>query len=254
MKNCFWIRLKACFRFIASLTAIFFVSCTSIEKSIPSHVRSTGAMHKMMMSGDNSGKLDISAIKSRNLYGVGPLEGLKGEITILDGKPYIGTVSSSGKPVVQKKWTESAVFFVHAESRNWKTMKVDGGIGSKKELDKFIADALKLYSIDKEEKAIFKVRAKARSLAYHIMNLKSEARISHQSHRSAKVMYELEGSNIEIVGFWAPKKMMGVYSHMGDRTHLHFVSKDEKHSGHIDSLSLEPGSEILIAIKKEQTL
>lgn len=45
---------------------------------------------------------------------------------------------------------------------------------------------------------------------------------------------------------------MDLYTHMSERTHLHFVSNDKKHSGHVDNLSFYSGAEILISIQESQ--
>lgn len=231
----------------------FLVSCASLSKKQEvAKVSTVSAMHDMMMSGDTSGKLNLNNIKSKNLYGIGPLENLKGEITIVDGVPYVGTVSSKGLPVIEKNWDKSAIFFVHADTRAWKTFKYNKPLNSKAELNQLLANTFKELSVDLEEKVLFKVRANATSLKYHIMNLKDGEMISRGSHKSAKKVYTIKNSPVEIIGFWAPKKMMGVYSHKGDRTHLHFISADEKHSGHIDDLNLGSGFEVSIAINTQE--
>lgn len=226
------------------------VSCVSSEKQKISEVKNAGSMHQMMMSGDISGKLFLNQIKSQNLYGIGPLEKLKGEITVVNGKPYVSTVSLAGKPVVQKNWESSAVFFVYADSKEWVESEVNHPVESKRMLNKLIAEALDSYSIDHEKKVLFKIHANARSLKYHILNLDKQESNFHKSHRFSKKVYDIKSSPVEIVGFWSPQKMMGIFTHRGDRTHLHFISSDEKHSGHVDSLKLDSGAKIFISVKR----
>lgn len=234
------------------LSSFVILSCSNIKKQSVSEVKSVGAMHEMMMTGDTSGNLVLNKLKPKNLYGLGPLENLKGEITIVDGVPYVSRVSSDGQPLIQKDWTSSAIFFVYANSGSWEKTNISKALETKEKLNNILEKTLIAGSIHPEEKVLFKIRTKVKSLKYHIMNLKEGEAITHKNHKDAKKYYDLKDVQVEIVGFWAPKKMMGIYSHRGDRTHLHFISHDIKHSGHVDELSLYPDTEILISKKEKQ--
>src|SRR5215212_3902567 len=52
-------------------------------------VKIAGAMHRVMMKGELSGIIDLDTIVNKDgLYGVGPIEYIKGEIMLWDGQSY----------------------------------------------------------------------------------------------------------------------------------------------------------------------
>ena len=56
-------------------------------------VKWVGEMHKVMMMGEDQGIISLATLKAKpNLYALGPVEGLNGEITILNGQPSIAVV------------------------------------------------------------------------------------------------------------------------------------------------------------------
>ncbi|HWR32695.1 MAG TPA: heavy metal-binding domain-containing protein, partial [Chitinophagaceae bacterium] len=60
-------------------------------------VKIAGAMMKVMRQGELYGTIDLDTISNKeHLYGVGPVEYLKGELMIIDGKSYKSTVGADG--------------------------------------------------------------------------------------------------------------------------------------------------------------
>ena len=79
------------------------LACCAQEKGAPGEVKWVGEMRKVMRDGDLSGTVKLDALaKLPQLYALGPLEGLRGEITIVDGTPSIGAVVD-GKATVGDK-------------------------------------------------------------------------------------------------------------------------------------------------------
>jgi len=63
------------------------------DKAKPGEVRWIGEMRKVMREGDLTGRVDLRSLAGRpHLYAVGPLEGLRGEVTIWDSKASLATL------------------------------------------------------------------------------------------------------------------------------------------------------------------
>ena len=75
---------------------IFFLLLSLNSFSQASRVYITGAMKNIMWKGQLEGMINLDTIADKeHLYGLGPLEGLRGEILIIDGTAYISTVISA---------------------------------------------------------------------------------------------------------------------------------------------------------------
>jgi hypothetical protein len=65
------------------------------DKAKPGEVQWIGEMRKVMHQGDLTGHVDLRSLANRpHLYAVGPLEGLRGEVTIWDGKASLATLKN----------------------------------------------------------------------------------------------------------------------------------------------------------------
>ena len=62
------------------LFVIFLVSCTSSTSK--SSVKVVGEMKDVMWKGDLKGKIATDSLNSKETYGLGPIEFLKGEIVV----------------------------------------------------------------------------------------------------------------------------------------------------------------------------
>jgi hypothetical protein len=56
-----------------------------------------GSQRQTIMTGDRAAHLDLRTLKGRpHLYGIGPIEGLTGEVTIADSRPSLARVGADG--------------------------------------------------------------------------------------------------------------------------------------------------------------
>src|SRR5438309_8788924 len=78
-----------------------------------SEVQVIGEMRRMFTAQDIRPNVDLASVtKKPHLYGLGPLAGLHGEITVLDGEVYVSD-ASTGQPTVAIDPNAKAVFLVH---------------------------------------------------------------------------------------------------------------------------------------------
>jgi acetolactate decarboxylase len=86
-------------------------SCSSSLPGGPFKVQWQGAQRDVL-SGDINGHVDLEPLEGvSDLYGLGPLEEVKGEITILDSKPYVARVQQDGSLAVENSFHNRACFF-----------------------------------------------------------------------------------------------------------------------------------------------
>src|SRR5262245_55027111 len=74
-------------------------------------VRWVGEMHKVMM-GEDKGIVSLATLEhEKNVYAIGPVEGLDGEITVFDGEPVISRIED-GRPVVERTFGVKAPLLI----------------------------------------------------------------------------------------------------------------------------------------------
>ncbi|MBL0335613.1 MAG: acetolactate decarboxylase [Chitinophagaceae bacterium] len=81
-------------------------------------------MMNVMRKGELSGTINLDTISNKeHLYGVGPVEYLRGELLIIDGKSYQSTVAADGSIRMEETFKVRAPFFVYALSINGKKFR-----------------------------------------------------------------------------------------------------------------------------------
>ena len=77
-----------------------------------------GGMRDAIMMGKREATLDLRTLKGQpHLYGVGPIDGLTGEVTIADSRPSLARIGPERRVHVTENFEAGVPFFVWAEGR-----------------------------------------------------------------------------------------------------------------------------------------
>lgn len=217
------------FLFICSLQAIH--SCNSKPDHTNSSIVITSAMKDVMWKGELSGKIKMDTVTStKGIYGVGPLEGLRGEITIMDSEVYVSTVAEDGRPAVRIDPKVTAPFFVRAQITTWDTLPPPSHIKTINDLDNYLNESVSVV----ERPSVFLLSGTIKSGKYHIQNLPPGTKVSNPDEaHSGQVKYDITNMRVDIVGFFSTDHK-GIFTHHDSNVHLHVISQDRKHMGHLD--------------------
>lgn len=238
-------RVVLCFSLACKIT------CQASETSPPSPVNSVqvlGEMKRMFLAHDIGANVDLSQFnKIPHLYALGPMAGLKGEITVLDGQVFASTVGTAG-PDVAVSPTVKAVFLVYTSVPDWKSISLPKNVISEEDLANFLE-----AKFAGQSRSPFLVKGIARQVRYHVQNFQGAAEtLTHESHDQSKVFYEASDKPVELVGFFSNRaEDGGLFVHRGQTTHIHMISQDRKDMGHVETLMLEPGAQLLLPARAD---
>src|SRR5690554_4068518 len=88
---------------LLGLTILTLTNCTTQAQQTTNEVKIVGEMKNVMWKGQLNGNINLDTIANKtNLYGLGPVEYLAGEILIIDGKSYKSTVTSDSTMKVEE--------------------------------------------------------------------------------------------------------------------------------------------------------
>lgn len=224
--------------FSLCLLALVFVSCTETQEYTVEH---RGALRNIMMSGDLSAQADLSTMAGTpHLYALGALEDLKGEVLILDGKPYIATADDGGLRL-SHSFQHSAALLVYCEIGSWSTLDVPGEVRSYKEFEEFVAQVASENGVDTSKPFPFLLEGRVGSADWHVVNWKEgDTDHSHLRHIESGPNGNLRDREVEILGFYSDSHH-AVFTHHTTNMHLHLITRDRKVAGHLDDLILGEG-------------
>jgi len=201
------------------------------------NIQIIGEMKQVMWQGDLSGKIDLDTITDKqHLYGLGPLEGLKGELLILDGTPFISTVLDSHSMKIENSFQVKAPFFAYANIAEWEEQKIPESVFDLKSLEAFLLERSK----HRPQPFFFKITGHAVSAHIHVVNLPEHAIVRSPAEAHAGLVdYFLEDQIVEILGFFSTEHRT-IFTHHDTYLHLHLINNNYTMMGHVDDLLLQP--------------
>jgi acetolactate decarboxylase len=214
---------------------LFNFSCND-RKQQEFSVRHFGELRNIMKKNDLSTHLDFSEFEPKNnLYALGALESLKGELLVLDGKPY-RIFLEQGRVKIENDFDFKAVIAVTSNVSSWKTYDIPDSVNTKKELELFILLKAKAEGIDVASPFPFMIEGKPSSISWHVIDWPATDSIhSHEKHVKSGPNGQIENKEASILCFYS-NKHQGVFTHHTTNVHMHFMLKDESLGGHLDNL------------------
>ena len=230
----------SCLLLIIAIYLAASVPLVAQEKS--PNVKLVGEMRKVMWEGKLEGVIKLDTISSKeNVYGLGPVEFLTGEILIIDGKSYVSTVTSDSTMKVEELESVKAPFFAYDYIDSWSDHSVPDTVRTLKQLEGYL-EVLTRQSL---RPFMFKISGMVETATIHIVNLPAGSKVSSpvQAHQG-QIDYELSNEQIDIVGFFSTEHK-AIFTHHDSNVHLHLITKDRQKMGHLDEVLFKEESLIL---------
>jgi acetolactate decarboxylase len=215
-------------------------------------VEYVGAQKDVFKTGKATSVVSLEDLADRKgLYAMGPIDGLDGEITIFDSKPYITQVRGNDF-TVDKTFKHGAFFLVWTEQQNWTDVPLPGTVKGYVDLQKFVKEAAQKAGIDTTKPFPFLISGTPTEIKWHINVDRTEGKpITKELFYKSKQPFVTKNEPVDIIGFYAehrdgiflPKYTPAIKegSGMENYLHIHLVSKTSKAAGHIDDITFGDG-------------
>jgi len=209
-------------------------------------VKNTGSRLNIIKKGDLSSKIELdSVLHHQDLFAVGPVEDLKGEITIYNGNASIATIEKNKAVFSSNTENINAIFLAYGSTSKWNHFTIDEKLTGLNEIESYVRQSLIENGLNEEKPFPFRIEGHASAVNYHIIYKDNDTPHNKTEHQKAKRKFKLKDQSVKIVGFWADASGEGVYTHPGKRTHLHVVNENNS-SGHLDDIKLEEGATLYL--------
>jgi alpha-acetolactate decarboxylase len=204
-------------------------------------LRFIGAQRETVMNGKLAATLDLRTLaNARHLYGIGPIEQLRGEVTIADSRPSLARVAPDGSVRVTEDFAVGVPFFVWAEVPTWHKVPIPAEVRSFVELEAFVPRAAAALGLDPQRPLPFLIRGQQELIEFHVLNRIGDAPHNMEMHKKIQVVFELAQAETIMVGFYSPGHR-GIFTPMDSTMHIHFQTADNGKSGHVQKLELGRG-------------
>ncbi|MEX2350349.1 MAG: acetolactate decarboxylase [Flavobacteriaceae bacterium] len=193
-------------------------------------------MKNVMLQGELEGTIFLDTIQPKNnLYGIGPVAYLKGELLIIDGESYVSKVETDSTMIVEKTFDVKAPFFVYATVAEWNEEILPDMITNLETLETYLDEKFKNHN----NPFVFKLSGKINAAKIHIVNLPEGSKVSspEEAHKGL-TYFPLKNEEVEIIGFFS-RKHQTVFTHHDTYMHLHLITNDKQKMGHLDAVEFE---------------
>lgn len=191
---------------------------------------------------------DLAATK--NLFALGPVAGLDGEITIFNSQPYISQVRGDGFEV-HKGFDYGAIFLVWSAQAEWRDVAIPETVKSYLELQDFVKAQAQAAGIDTGKTFAFLLAGTPAEIKYHInVDRTGGQTITQELFLKSKAPFVMKNEAADILGFYSenhpgvflPSTSPGIKeAGRQNAMHIHVIAKAGKDTGHIDDLTLGAG-------------
>lgn len=224
---------------INSIIILLITSCNTSTEPTKNDIKIIGEMKNVMWKGQLYGSINLDTIANKeNLYGLGPVEYLSGELMVFDGKAYKSTVLTPTTMKVEETYKTKAPFFGYVNINKWKEQNLPDSIQSISQLETY------LDKITKSAKRpfMFKLSGVVETAKIHIVNLPKGSKVSSpdEAHQG-QINYDITNQQADILGFFSTEHK-AIFTHHDTFLHMHLLTKDKTKMGHLDNVFFGNGN------------
>jgi alpha-acetolactate decarboxylase len=227
-----------------ALAIVALIAAAAAHAAGPAAVQAYGSFKRMSHTGDTSAKVALRELPATpGHFAVGALEGLRGEIVMLDGKLLVTRGHSEAGRTEAPAAGDAATLLALAKVEAWHEIAVPADM-TQPQFEAFVVKQASVLGIIATDGFAFQVRGEFPQMTWHVVT--GGASGGHgsahaQSHARNRV-FEEPGAKGVLVGFHSGDALEGVITHPGERFHLHYASGDASRSGHVDAYAVRAGS------------
>ena len=221
----------SCFprRVVGCLLVLFLVTA-----SVSGYAQSNGSNDAVfqvstlsaLFRGVYDGAMTCGELKKRGDFGIGTLEGLDGEMVILDGKVYQAKVDGNVLTVGDEALTPFAVVAFFAADNKLSLESIDNFDSLQQNLEKVLSTRNIFYA--------FRIDG-----TFSYIKTRSVPKQEKPYRPVVQTVRETEDIKGTMVGFWCPGYARGINA---PGFHFHFISDDRRIGGHVLDCRLVAGT------------
>jgi acetolactate decarboxylase len=196
-------------------------------------------MKNVMHKGELFATIDVDTLQNKtHLYALGPLEYLRGEIMIVDGKGYTSAVRNNKKMHVKETMKIRAPFLGYAHIEQWQETQLPDSILNSIQLENYLGRIAGNFS----GPFLFRLTAFAESADIHVVNLPKGTSVSspEEAHQGQQ-NYLIDNTTVEMLGFYSTQHK-AIFTHHDTNMHIHLMTSDKKKMGHLEAFKIRAGT------------
>jgi acetolactate decarboxylase len=237
---------------IKVFSILFLVLCCGCTSSHwNGKVERWGTLREVLRDGNIQGRMNLSDVTDHSgAIGIGALNDLSGEITIVEGEVWISRPKGTKETITKNgaATDDKAAFLVLTNVINWQEFKTNKDMDMKG-LQEFLVEKTAEVGLSKTKTIPFIVKGSFHELSAHVLRGGCPF-AANEALRKDPVRVTRPHAQGRLVGF-ITSLPPGTLTHHGSRLHVHVVLDDpEPFAGHLDKVLIPQSSSILIPVAR----
>ncbi len=209
-----------------------------ISSPPPVEVKVAGEMKTIMHQGNLSAHLALDTLLTRpNIYGLGPAEGIKGELLIMDSKAYWCRKENENLTTSVNNKVKAAML-VYAQVPAWKTVTLTDSISSYVSLEKAVEKFATQNGQTLDKPFPFMVKGFITKVTWHVIDWKDGVNHTFDNHKQFASYGSFENEPMTLLGFYS-NKHHSIFTHHTTNMHVHTLDENKKVVGHLEEITTE---------------
>lgn len=236
---------------VFTITLLIILSCGNQSKTDQSfEVKYNGALKNIMHKGDLSAKIKLSEFENiKNLYALGAIENLKGEIQIFNSQP-INSYVENGIMKFDSSYSKNATLFVNSTVNEWISFQIPSKINTKSELEKYLETIASENKIDVNQPFPFLIEGIIEEISWHVINWRDgDLEHTHEKHIASGLNETTKKLAVKMLGFYS-NSHHAIFTHHTTNVHIHMKSVNGQIAGHVDDFKL--GQNMTLKLPKNE--
>jgi acetolactate decarboxylase len=225
---------------------LLFVALVSLLFTFPPpvEVKVAGEMKKIMRQGNLSAHLSLDTLLTQpNVYGLGPAEGIKGELLILDSKAY-WCRKENDKLTTSVSNNTKAAMLVYARVPAWKEITITDDITSYTSLEKAVEKFAAQNGQPLDKPFPFIVKGAISKASWHVIDWKDGITHTFENHKQFAEYGNFNQEPVALLGFYSDKHH-SIFTHHTTNMHVHIMNENKTVVGHLEEINSQAGKLIL---------
>ena len=223
---------------------VIFLSITQLSFAQTDSVQVRGALSKIMRENDFSTHIRLDTLNKKNLYALGPVTDLKGEIAVIDGKFYRSSKNTdlsrdnrAGDISTDTTAQHTAAMLVFSRVKHWDSIHLVEKVDGFEQLQTLIEKAATAAKKPLSTPFPFLIKARVQSLNYHIIDWQKDAVHTMDNHKQFALKKTFKDAEVTLIGFYSDHHH-SIFTHHTTNMHIHVVSENPTIAGHVDNVEM----------------
>jgi len=186
------------------------------------------------------------AADGRATDAVGAVSGLRGEISMIEGRLIVSYGVDCGAACPPAAG-ETATLLATASAQHWQAVTIDKELDARA-TETFIREQAKASGLDINKPFPFRIAGAITDFVMHVNAAPNPRFKGHGSFNEMAVTGLAKGPRLagSVVGFYAPPPLQGIITHGGDFFHAHYVDEQRTTTAHLDTYGVAASSTLLL--------